>query len=74
VDLTFDGNEALHMAVTNPYDAIVLDIMLPGKDGFGIIQALRRREIKSPILCLTARGRGGGTGSRAGPGGGQIPW
>jgi DNA-binding response OmpR family regulator len=55
VDLTFDGNEALHLAMTNPYDAIILDIMLPGKDGFAIIQALRRRDIRTPILCLTAR-------------------
>src|SRR4051812_16832793 len=55
VDLTFDGNEALHLAASNPYDAIVLDIMLPGKDGFAIIQTLRRREVHTPILCLTAR-------------------
>src|SRR3954462_6370689 len=55
VDLTFDGNEALHLAVSNPYDAIILDIMLPGKDGFSIIQTLRRRDIHVPILCLTAR-------------------
>ena len=55
VDLTFDGNEALHLASTNPYDALVLDIMMPGRDGFSIIQTLRRREIKTPILCLTAR-------------------
>src|SRR5688572_3833616 len=55
VDLTFDGNEALHLATSNPYDALVLDIMMPGMDGFAIIQALRRREVKTPILCLTAR-------------------
>ena len=55
VDLTFDGNEALHLATSNPYDARVLDIMMPGMDGFAIIQALRRREVKTPILCLTAR-------------------
>jgi DNA-binding response OmpR family regulator len=55
VDLTFDGNEALHLAGSNPYDAIVLDLMLPGRDGFNIIQALRRREVRTPILCLTAR-------------------
>ena len=55
VDLTFDGNEALHLAATNPYDAIILDIMLPGRDGFSIIQALRRRDVQVPILCLTAR-------------------
>jgi two-component system copper resistance phosphate regulon response regulator CusR len=55
VDLTFDGGEALHLAATNPYDAIVLDIMLPGRDGFSIFQALRRRDVQVPILCLTAR-------------------
>jgi DNA-binding response OmpR family regulator len=55
VDLTFDGNEALHLAASNPYDAIVLDVMLPGRDGFNIIQTLRRREVRTPILCLTAR-------------------
>lgn len=55
VDLCFDGNEALHLATSNPYDAIVLDIMLPGKDGFVIIQTLRRRDAETPILCLTAR-------------------
>jgi len=55
VDLTFDGNEAMHLASSNPYDMLVLDIMLPGRDGFSIIQALRRRNVTTPILCLTAR-------------------
>jgi two-component system copper resistance phosphate regulon response regulator CusR len=55
VDLTFDGSEALHLAATNPYDAVVLDVMLPGRDGFSIIQSLRRRDVRVPILCLTAR-------------------
>jgi len=55
VDLTFDGEEALHMASVNPYDGIVLDIMLPQRDGFSIIQALRRKGSKTPVLCLTAR-------------------
>src|SRR3954469_8916547 len=55
VDLTFDGNAALHLAASNPYDAVVLDVMLPGRDGFTIIQALRRRDVRTPILCLTAR-------------------
>jgi len=54
VDLTFDGNEALHLAASNPYDAVVLDVMLPGRDGFTIIQTLRRRDVRTPILCLTA--------------------
>jgi DNA-binding response OmpR family regulator len=55
VDLTFEGNEALHLALSNPYDAIVLDIMMPGRDGLSIIQTLRRRDIHAPILCLTAK-------------------
>jgi DNA-binding response OmpR family regulator len=55
VDLTFDGEEALHMASVNPYDGIVLDIMLPQRDGFSIIQSLRRKGSKTPVLCLTAR-------------------
>ncbi|MDB5324388.1 MAG: two component transcriptional regulator, winged helix family [Phycisphaerales bacterium] len=55
VDLTFDGNEALHLAGSNPYDLMILDIMLPGRDGFSIIQVLRRRDVQIPILCLTAR-------------------
>ena len=55
VDLTFDGEEALHMASVNPYNGIVLDIMLPQRDGFSIIQALRRKGTKTPVLCLTAR-------------------
>lgn len=55
VDLTQDGNEALHLAQTNPYDGIVLDIMLPGKDGWTILKTLRQRNINIPVLCLTAR-------------------
>jgi len=55
VDLTFDGDEALHMARTNPYDGIVLDIMLPHKTGWAILETLRRDGIASPVLCLTAR-------------------
>src|SRR3954467_13040548 len=55
VDLTFDGNEAMHLASSNPHDAVVLDLMLPGRDGLSIIQALRRRDVATPILCLTAR-------------------
>jgi DNA-binding response OmpR family regulator len=55
VDLTFDGEEALHMASVNPYDGIVLDINLPQRDGFSIIQSLRRKGSKTPVLCLTAR-------------------
>lgn len=55
VDLTMDGEEAMHMAKVNPYDGIVLDLMLPKRDGWSIIQNLRRSNIDTPVLCLTAR-------------------
>ena len=55
VDLTLDGNEALHYATTNSYGCIVLDIMLPGKDGYAILKALRQRGATTPVIFLTAR-------------------
>jgi DNA-binding response OmpR family regulator len=55
VDLTFRGDEALHWAGANPYDCIVLDVMLPGQDGWSIVQHLRRRGATTPVLLLTAR-------------------
>lgn len=55
VDLTHDGDEALHLAQVNSYDGILLDIMLPGKDGFTILKILRKQGINAPVLCLTAR-------------------
>jgi len=55
VDLTGDGTEALHWAQTNPYDCLVLDIMLPGRDGWSIVQHLRRAGSQTPVLYLTAR-------------------
>jgi DNA-binding response OmpR family regulator len=55
VDLTHDGSEAFHLAQVNPYDAILLDVMLPGKDGWAILKALRQRGQATPVLCLTAR-------------------
>jgi DNA-binding response OmpR family regulator len=55
VDLTFDGEEAAHLATVNPYDAIVLDIMLPKMDGWQVLKAVRRHNPQVPVLCLTAR-------------------
>ena len=55
VDLTGDGEEALHLAQSNPYDCIVLDIMLPGRDGWSVVQQLRRKGSGAPVLLLTAR-------------------
>jgi DNA-binding response OmpR family regulator len=55
VDLTFDGEEGLHLAQRNPYDAIVLDMMLPKRDGWSILQTLRESGSKTPVICLTAQ-------------------
>jgi two-component system OmpR family response regulator len=55
IDITGRGEEALWMAKANPYDAILLDVMLPGADGFEICRRLREVGVWSPVLMLTAR-------------------
>lgn len=55
VDLAFNGEEGLELGLTNLYDLIILDIMLPRIDGITVLQTLRRQEIKIPILMLTAK-------------------
>ncbi len=54
-DLAATGEAALWMARAAPYDAIVLDVMLPGIDGFATCRALRAADIWTPVLMLTAR-------------------
>src|ERR1700758_4207912 len=54
-DVADRGEEALWMARAVPYDAIVLDVMLPGADGFEICRRLRRDGVWTPVLMLTAR-------------------
>jgi two-component system, OmpR family, response regulator len=54
-DVAGRGEDALWMAQTAPYDAIVLDVMLPGLDGFQTCRALRDRGVWTPVLMLTAR-------------------
>jgi two-component system OmpR family response regulator len=54
-DLAASGEDALWMAAATPYDVIVLDVMLPGLDGFATCRELRSREIWTPVLMLTAR-------------------
>jgi two-component system OmpR family response regulator len=54
-DVAGRGEDALWMAAAAPYDAIVLDIMLPGIDGLETCRALRKRGVWSPVLMLTAR-------------------
>lgn len=55
VDWACDGVEGLHLASTEAYDAIVLDLMLPGMDGLSLLRNVRSRRIDTPIICLTAR-------------------
>ena len=54
-DVAREGEEALWMARAHPYDAIVLDVMLPGIDGFATCAALREVDVWAPVLMLTAR-------------------
>src|SRR6056297_4056571 len=51
-----DGEEGEYYACEYPFDAIVLDIMLPGKDGWEILKAIRKQGIVTPVLMLTALG------------------
>lgn len=55
VDYCDNGNDGYNCALQNEYDAIVLDIMVPGKDGLSILKNLRRRGQNVPIILLTAR-------------------
>jgi DNA-binding response OmpR family regulator len=55
VDVAFTGEEALSRASAVEYDAVVLDVMLPGVDGFSVCEALRRHPRWVPVLMLTAR-------------------
>lgn len=56
VDVARDGEEALQVAREHPYDLMILDVMLPGRDGFSVCETLRREGHGVPILFLTARG------------------
>lgn len=55
VDLCFDGEEALNLAEVNSYDLILLDIMLPKKNGFAVCRELRKNSVMAPIMMLTAK-------------------
>ena len=55
VDVAADGDAAVYQAAVNPYDAVVLDVMLPKRDGLAVCGELRRRGLTVPVLMLTAR-------------------
>lgn len=56
VDTAADGEEALDRIFDQPFDLIILDIMLPVRDGLSVLEEIRKAEIKTPVLMLTARG------------------
>ena len=56
VDHCLDGEDGLHRAVVEPYDAAVVDIMLPKLDGLSLIERLRQRKVTTPVLVLSAKG------------------
>lgn len=56
VDQAFDGEEGLFYAAQDVYDLVVLDVMLPARDGFSVLEALRARGVRTPVLMLTAKG------------------
>lgn len=56
VSITFDGNSGLQMALSNPFDLIILDIMLPGLNGLEVCRSIRKQNKSVPILFLTALG------------------
>lgn len=55
VDWVLTGQDGLRYAQNNVYDVCILDLMLPDMDGFGLLEQLRQRQIRIPVLCLTAR-------------------
>jgi heavy metal response regulator len=55
VDHSNNGNDGLHLALTESYDAAIMDIMLPGIDGLAIIEEIRRKGIQTPVIILSAK-------------------
>jgi DNA-binding response OmpR family regulator len=56
VDLAYDGEYGLECSTMEIYDAVILDIMLPKRDGLSVLREMRKQGIKTPVLLLTARG------------------
>ena len=56
VDHALDGEEGLHMALTEPYDTAIIDIMLPKLDGLSLIERMRKEKIRTPVIILSAKG------------------
>ena len=55
VDAAFDGEEGLHLALSQTYDLIILDILLPEMDGYEVLRKIREKGVVIPVICLTAK-------------------
>ncbi len=55
VDSALDGDEGLRLALNEPYDAAIIDVMLPKRDGLSVIEELRRQKITTPVIILSAK-------------------
>jgi two-component system, OmpR family, response regulator len=55
IDHAIDGEDGLHMALYEPYDAAIIDIMLPKLDGLTLIEELRRKKVATPVIILSAK-------------------
>ena len=56
VDHAADGNKGLDLALSEPYDTAIIDIMLPGLDGLSLIEEMRKKKIRTPVIILSAKG------------------
>ena len=55
IDHTIDGEEGLHLALTEPYDTAIIDIMLPKLDGLALIERMRKEKVNTPVIILSAK-------------------
>ena len=55
VDVAYDGEDGLNLSMTEPYDTVVIDIMLPKLDGLSVIEELRSNNINTPVIILSAK-------------------
>ena len=56
LDLAYDGEEALDFLMADMYDLVILDVMMPKKDGFSVVRRMRQEGMRTPVLMLTAKG------------------
>jgi two-component system OmpR family response regulator len=56
VDQAFDGETGLDMALSEPYDTAIIDLMLPKRDGLSLIETMRKEKVRTPVIILSAKG------------------